>query len=373
MSKKPHKTIPLSLKPEDVPVGELLLDAENPRVKAYGCSGDQKEILKLLWREFAVDEIALSIAANGFFRYEPLFAVPEQNRKIVIEGNRRLAAVQLLRSSELRQYVGATDLPSITHGVRDSLDNLPVIVCSRNQVWQHLGFKHVNGPQAWDADSKAEYIAWVHNQLGVPLRDIARTIGDQHQTVERLYRARMILEQAERARQFDRDDRYKRHFSFSHLYTGLGYTGIQKFLGLSDKEGFQKNPIKSNRLPQLGELMRWMYGSKSLKQEPVVQSQNPDLRYLDEVLQHKDGIVALRRNLPLSVALDIARGDERLFREALQGGKQSLQKAIGTLLTGYKGEPDLLRTAEDIQQLGAKLVEEMRTVHDRPQSQRSRR
>jgi hypothetical protein len=345
----------------------LLLDAHNPRFYGVDGSSDQQSMLRTLWREFSVDEIAMSIAANGFFPYEPLFAARESGGYVVVEGNRRLAAVKLLRHPELRKLVGATELPKLPARAVKELAELPVIVTSREHVWQYVGFKHVNGPQPWQSSSKAEYIAWVHNELGVPLQDIAHRIGDQHATVKRLYRGLMVLQQAEAV--FDPEDRAKSHFSFSHLYTGLDYPGIRKFIGLTEARDFTPKPIMRPKVPALGELCVWLYGSKSRRVAPLVQSQNPDLRKLDEVLQSRDGTAALRDGLGLNVSLDISRGDERLFREELVGARQKLQEARGKLLTGYKGEPDLLQSAEQIAELAESMVAEMQRIK---RQQRSR-
>src|ERR1041385_7585484 len=99
-----------------IDVDDLLLDPENPRLAEKAVDGrSQDEITRILWREMAVDEIALSIAANGYNQYEPLFAIEAGKDKwCVIEGNRRLAAVKLLRDPNLRAKVGATDLPKIS-------------------------------------------------------------------------------------------------------------------------------------------------------------------------------------------------------------------------------------------------------------------
>lgn len=341
---------------------DLYFDSQNPRLVEGRASEDEQEILNILWREFAVDEIALSIAANGYFPYETLIVTEESGRYVVIEGNRRLAAVRLLRNEDLRKKVGATDLPSITDEAKEELGKLPAIICKREDIWQHVGFKHVNGPQEWTSYSKACYIAKVHNEFGIRLDDIARNIGDRHSTVQRLYRAWMVLEQAEKAGHFSREDRYRKHFSFSHLYTGLDYLGIQNFLGISKENEFdKKTPIPRRNLKHLGELCLWLYGSKSKNVKPLIRSQNPDLRILDEVLTSKNAIAALRTEMPLAVARDIGKGDELLFREALVAGKQSLQEARGTLLTGYKGESDLLKTAEEIAVLADDIFNEMAT------------
>ncbi len=355
-------TAQLALPPATLePVDSLLLDLRNPRLDMADVSieASQEEILKVLWREMAVDEIALSIAANGFFTYEPLFVAEDKGRLVVIEGNRRLAAVQLLRDAELRKKVGATDLPALSAEIRRQTDRLPVIRCTREGVWQFLGFKHVNGPQSWESYSKARYIAWVRNELGVPLSDIARQIGDAHSTVVRLYNGLMTLQQAEARKVYDSDDRTRRHLNFSHLYTGLKYPGIQSFLGIT-QESFEKpHPVPARRLRNLGELCVWLFGSKSKNQQPIVQSQNPDLRILDEVLQTERGVDALRQGLPLRVSQEIAQGDERIFREALVAGKQALQKARGTLLTGFGGRADLLSMGKEIKLLAEDIYDEM--------------
>lgn len=350
------------LKPQDIDVDTLVLDAKNPRLVGADLTetASQDDVLLCLWREMAVEEIALSIAANGFFRHEPIYVAEESGKLVVIEGNRRLAAVQLLRDSSLRRKVGATDLPEISRADRDKLAKLPCIKCTREQIWQFIGFKHVNGPQNWGAYSKAQYIAWVHNTFAVQLDEIARDIGDEHATVRRHYAGLMVVEQAESAGLFDRDDRAKKHFSFSHLYVGLTYPGIRKFLGISDRAMGERRPVPQSHLADLGDLCVWLFGSKSKDREPVVQSQNPDLKKLDDVLKSKRGTIALRQGLPLDVSLDIGRGDERVFREAIIAAKQALQKARGTVLTGFSGETDLLKAAREIKELADSIVDEMK-------------
>lgn len=337
----------------------LYLDDKNPRMAGASEGQSQDAILEYLWREMAVAEIALSIRQNGFFQHEPLFAAREGGKLIVIEGNRRLAAVKLLCDAKLREKVKATDLPGISEALRAQLKNLPVIVCERDSIWQYVGFKHINGPQPWESYSKAMYISWVHNELKQSLQSIANCIGDTHSTVARLYSAWQVLEQAEDEKVWHRDNRARKHFAFSHLYTGLGYPGIQKFLGMK-KGGTEKRPVPHHKLKNLGQLCGWLYGNKEEGREPLIHSQNPDLRELDETLLSPNGIAALQKGLPLTTSLNISRGDERLFRESLVLAKQALEDARAKILTGYKGEADLLTTGEAIFLLASKVVEELR-------------
>jgi len=348
---------------EQVATDDLLLDPHNPRLTDYGLDekASQDEIIRVLWANMAVDELTLSIAENGFYQHEALYATKEGGKQYVIEGNRRLAAVKLLRNEELRNRLKISGVPDISAVAKRKLDTLPVLFCKRKEVWAYLGFKHINGPQAWDSYPKAHYVAWVHNDLDVSLAEIARRIGDKHSTVERLYDALMVLEQAEATGVFNRDDRYREHFSFSHLTTGLGYTGIQSFLGLpkGDRTIGKRRPVPKDHERQLGEFLVWLYGSKSKAISPIVQSQNPDLRRLDEVLKNKKAIAALQKGLTLSVSLEISKGDERVFRESIVEAKQNLQKARGTVLTGYEGNEDLYQTGTEIVELAQKLLADM--------------
>ena len=346
---------------ERIPVEDLDFDPQNPRLVEYfeGEKPSQDDLLRVLWEQMAVDEIAMSIAASGYFDYEPLFVSKERGRFLVIEGNRRLAAVKLLLNDDLREKLRATDLPAISPALARSLASLPVIPTNRKAAWRYLGFKHVNGPAKWDSYAKAQYIGQVHRQFGVPLEDIARQIGDKHRTVQRLYRASMVIDQAEQAKVFRREDRYKSHFSFSHLYTGLDYEGIANFISLRDESAESDEPVPKSKMKELGELCRWLYGDKSLDVAPQIESQNPHLRYLDEVLRSTEATGSLRAGLPLTVALEVSYGDDRVFHSALIQAKEALQKARGTLSTGFNGEEDLMRLANAIADLASDLADEM--------------
>ena len=340
------------------PTDQLCFDRRNPRLFLDG-ELNEFELVERLWKEFAVDELALSIASNGYFEHEPLFVATEDDEYVVVEGNRRLAAVRLLVDGSLRVKVGATDLPKITAARRKALATLPVIQCDRQDVWQYVGFKHVNGPQPWQSYAKAQYVAWVHNELGEELDEIARQIGDRHATVHRLYRGLMVLRQAEESGRFDLDDRWNKHFSFSHLYTGLDYQNIRELLGIYKTDSFRPNPVPKDKLEELGDLCMWLYGQKSTDTRPLVQSQNPDLQKLVSAIGSDAGLTALRRGLPLHVVIDISTGDEQLFKADLLEARRRLQEARGKQLTGDAGEGGTLRVANEILELAERLVADM--------------
>lgn len=58
-------------RPAKISTDDLYLDAQNPRIDVAR-DANQSDILKYLWTNSALDELALSITNNGYFPQEPL-------------------------------------------------------------------------------------------------------------------------------------------------------------------------------------------------------------------------------------------------------------------------------------------------------------
>ena len=328
---------------------DLYLDPANPRLADEGLSiGEQEDIVRWLWRNKSVNELVDSILANGFWEHEELFATEEEGRLVVVEGNRRLVAVKILSDPDLRERLGITLTEHPSEEVLESIQQLPVIRATRRELWGFVGFKHVNGPQAWDSIAKAEYVFRVRRDFGLSLAEIASGIGDRHETVARLYRGYVVLRQAQDHLDFDTTDTQHRRFPFSHLWTALGYLSIRKYLGV-DREALEnEDPIPEGRLPKLKYLMQWLFGSQSQNIEATVRRQNPDLRHLAQALEVQKGIDLLEGGNSLSVALDASLGDAHLFRAALTRAEASARESMRFVSTGFKGEEDLVETGNSL-------------------------
>ena len=305
-----------------------------------------------------VQELVQSIVASGYFEHEPLIVAKENGKSVVIEGNRRLAAVKILLDRNLANELGC-DIRVKTKSALEALRQLPVEISTRKDAWRYLGFKHINGPAKWSSYAKAQYIADVHSKYSISLADIANQIGDRHKTVQRMYRGLMVIEQAEKEGVFHRDDRFNTRFAFSHLYTGLDYEGIFNFLSLKSAADESNRPVPRKALANLGELCVWLYGSKKSQTPPLIQSQNPDLRRLDSALKNKESLAALRSQVPLVKALEIGRDPEAVLEDALLEAKRALQQASGYVTTGYKDSKALLQIASDVSELANDVFDRM--------------
>lgn len=345
-----------SANPIPLEIDKLTFDRENPRLsEVEGLDLDDDDAIgKALWKLLAADEIVMSITSAGyFFPHEPLMV--EKNKDgtyTVIEGNRRLLAARAIVDEAFRKKIGATQFEAfanVTPTLRNGLKKLPCIISKRKDLWQFVGFKHVNGPKPWGSFSKAEFIASVHEKYGIGLRDIAQQIGDRHTTVQRLYRGWCVLRQAEEWNVFNRENRYQKRFAFSHLYTGIEYPNLAKFIGLKQSDDYDnRKPVVAARKEEVGEVCLWLYGRKepSPSIRPLIVSQNPDLRDLETALGKPAGVNALRAGLGLAVARNASLGDKRLLDDAMASAISALKDATAVYPTGAKGTLDEIESAE---------------------------
>ncbi len=254
-SPSPPGSVPLE-KVTQVPVDCLDLDTRNPRLTDMGIGASDEVIITHLYRVEDLSELLQSIAANGYMDIEPFIVCEENGRLTVLEGNRRLAAVRLLRDDELSSKIlSATktriQVPEITQRCRDTLEKISVYrVRNREDADAFIGFKHINGAARWSSYAKAKFSARWHRTSNLSLSEIANQIGDRHTTIKRMVHAIHVLEQAEKKSLFDIEDRWNPRFSFSHLYTALSRPDYRNFLGLDLQWANyepQPDPISKNR------------------------------------------------------------------------------------------------------------------------------
>ena len=87
---------------QDISINNLRFDPFNPRLPRIYQQLDDREIIEWMLQDASLIDLFSSIANNGYFGGEPIVVVKsEDNDYIVVEGNRRLAAVKLLNTPQL--------------------------------------------------------------------------------------------------------------------------------------------------------------------------------------------------------------------------------------------------------------------------------
>lgn len=350
-----------------VPTEYLEFDPENPRLAEDGIKNPTESQIILALADMAdLSEVVQSIATNGYFDIEPLIGQRVGNKWRILEGNRRLAAIRILQNPSLAKGTGVA-VPEISSENAKTLKAVSVYaVTSKEQAREYIGFKHINGPHKWEALAKARFAAdWYKKEKnhGVTIDQIARHLGDGHDTVARLVNGMFVLDQAKDAKLFEISDRYPgKRFAFSHLYTALTRPGYREFLGLPDEwrlDDPTPNPVPKNRLENLKQVLVWLYGSKSDDIKPVITSQNPDIKNLAAVLWNPRArtLMQLRNNLAEAHASIEPKGAR--FEGALVNAKQEAETALSQI-TGYDAEDStLLEIGKDLSETSKQIYATM--------------
>jgi hypothetical protein len=140
----------------------LHLDTKNPRLGREHSSRAPREIIQYLFEHDNAMEVAESIATRGYFPNEPLLAVQEDGRLIVVEGNRRLAALKALREPALLEGKYERQVERLARQIvdRNLIARIPVTIApSRRDTDRQIAGRHKGTPvRAWRAENRASFI-----------------------------------------------------------------------------------------------------------------------------------------------------------------------------------------------------------------------
>ena len=336
-----------------VAVSDLCFDRENPRMPDALLENEDEAVRHLI-DDFDVEELVQSILASGWIDYEPLIVQRQTN--IVFEGNRRLAALRLITDTALRRRIGYS-LPNID-GARTPPNHVRVrYVADRTEARRFIAFKHINGPYKWDAFAKAKYaVEWLAKGENIDV--VSRMLGDNHNTIRRFVMGYNVLEQAQRAG-FDLEDRTKKRFAFSHLYTAVSRPAVRSFLDIKDdEEGVPAEPVPTQKEDNLLQLMSWLYGQEKKKEPALVVSQNPNLNQLVRVIENRDGLTSLIKYRRLDQAFEAVEPPTGRFKEALVAANRQCETALA-LSSYFDGDETQLAMVKNLATTVRNLRESM--------------
>jgi hypothetical protein len=199
----------------------LLFDPENPRFGGALEGKSQPEIQKAIFgAPYYASELVDSFLENGFIEYEPLVVRRQGDKYVVVEGNRRLAAVNEIRAN-----------PDKYRDRRVDLDKVPAIVfpdqaddeLQQSQMRIYLGVHHMLGFREWPPLAKAQFLERESLRVG-SLERIIKEVRVTKQQARRFLLPYRLLKEA-RMRLPENED-------FWVLAEALGRTGVKKFLQL---------------------------------------------------------------------------------------------------------------------------------------------
>ncbi len=326
-------------------VSDLHLDPKNPRLAEIIHTGTQASIQKVMEKEFDLQPIRDSLYRNAFFYEEPLVAVYEPLPEfgatpvlVVVEGNRRLAALKSILENH-------AEYPN--ESARKRLQNIPVVVrTNREETLPFVGFRHVTGIKEWDAPAKAQY---AHRLVtaGYTVDRIAQLIGDKTRQVDRWIRTQSLVLRANKLG-ITQEDAAK-VFHFSYLLTATDAPATQKWLKLHQDPA--KSLVKGVDDDKLKKLWAWLYGSKQREVSPVV-PESRQIHKLNRVLAVPEAIKELEKTGNLDRALAYTQSREEYVANVLAEVRTMLQDMHTTVyldgpLVDSKKSHELVASAKE--------------------------
>jgi hypothetical protein len=316
------------------PLDQLFLDPLNPRLgRAHtGAEVTQERVMELM-RDWTLDELAISFLENGYWPQEAVLAVEEElygeRRLVVVEGNRRLAALRYL-SQAVNGHPASRKWEEIAAGAAppaNLFERIPYLrVDSRQEVEAFLGFRHVTGIKEWKPAEKAEYIAKLIENSHMTYEQVRRKIGSKTPTVRQNYISYRLFLQMEDREDISLEEVEKK---FSVLYLSLRTAGVQQFLQIDIRAepDAARFPVPEERLEQLARFALWLFGND---ETPPLFTDSRLVDKFGEILESNEAVEYLestdRPNF--EVAVRKAGGDEPELTRLINNAANNVQLTL---------------------------------------------
>jgi hypothetical protein len=342
----------LGREPVRVAVGQLLLDAENPRLPESVQGEPQSEILLHLQQTAVLDEIARSMVENGYFEHEPMLVMAAEDGEgwIVLEGNRRLAALIILlqlppsEEADVRFDLGFDPEPD---GWRERLQEVPCFeVADRSEVRRYTGYRHIGGIKAWSAQAKARYLFEEANAAEAqgeenPFLHVARRVGSNSQGVRNAIFAYVVLIRARE--DYGVETGHVMEKRFGVWQRALNSNDLREFIGIHWPRRFEEvEPALAELEPQrIEEVLRDLTPQNG---SPPLVADSRDVTVYGQALQNEMAYNAMRRYSNLEIARQIV--EEAALPTRIRKATASIE-AISDQVTRSETVADEVVTAAD--------------------------
>lgn len=354
--------MPVSQELEFAKIDDLYLDPVNPRLGRHyaGRSVKQEEVLRLM-ETWKLDELAVSFLESGqFWTQEAVICVREElygkQRLVVVEGNRRLAALMCLRDTleGRRQDRKWKDLIQGKQPPKNLFSKIPYLLASdRKSIEAYSGFHHVKGIKEWHPSQKAEFMARLVNE-GHSFQTVARRVGVQTTTVRHNFVSHQLKLQIEALHSVSPDVLEN---GFCMMFHALRCQAVQEFLGIQVMR-FPirlRQPIPKKKLKALKSFAHWIFGDAA---RPPLLTDSRRIADLDRILQSREAVAYLQSEVfpNMDIALRIALGDDREIVESVENAARYLELALTHVERCQKSkrlEAALGRLADGVGQLRA--------------------
>ena len=225
-----------------VNIDDIYLDTKNPRFfgeKDFSLFDEdnifdlknQEIIRQYIVRKYGAMEIIESVLEVGFIPVDLVVLEQVDDKFVVIEGNRRVAALKTIIGNVKRKEIELEEekLKSISN-----FEALKIVNNKKNndlKKWILQGIRHVSGVRGWGPYQQSMLINELYYSHSMTFKDIGKTIGIHYNRVSTMLRAYQALQQMKD------DEKYKLKMDvslFSYFEQAYIKKQIRDWLGWDD-------------------------------------------------------------------------------------------------------------------------------------------
>ncbi len=220
----------------EISLDDLVFDLESSRFIER--IRTQEAMLELLLETGVLQELMLSIGHQGYYPNRPLQTVStEDGRYMVVDGNRRLAALKLLRDPDL------CERNSVDQIAKNAIHTPFVIPCvvssSRSFIVQSFAIDHTGGLIPWDMRAKACYFSEAKADDSVT--GIAMSTGLRKAYINRLIDVYAIFQRVVDADFYGIEGLNEISFSFATFADILSYDNVFNYIAVEGDWGLESS------------------------------------------------------------------------------------------------------------------------------------
>ncbi|PLX01104.1 MAG: hypothetical protein C0594_14375 [Marinilabiliales bacterium] len=215
----------------------LRLDIKNPRVRFTGNALNQTQIMQFLIENEKVYDLAKKISEEGYFVGEEPIICIEGNKKIVLEGNRRTAALKLLK--EPKKYLTAAKANTL---IKNCIENgfqvdrkLKCWIAPNRLMANPIIYERHNGYtlHKWKTGNQYSFVAEMYYEDGLSIEDICDVLNETRARVVRPLKAyNLFYEGKEILASCDNIILEVGDFEFTNLERLYTYEDARKIIGV---------------------------------------------------------------------------------------------------------------------------------------------
>ncbi|MEG5596407.1 hypothetical protein UXP36_18755 [Enterobacter hormaechei] len=325
---------------EPIQTSALSFDPENPRFyRLNDKAGSEGVVISEMLQDESVQELMLSIGEQDYFPGEPLLVVRDGKKNIVVEGNRRLAAVKLLNGEIKPPSKKNKSVQLIRDEATYKPKELPCIVYkTREEVLRYIGYRHITGVKEWDSLSKAKYLKELFvtfyegkkKSKADILKGLSKEIGSKPYYVGMLLTALHLYEVAAEDDFFDLPMTEK-DVDFSYITTALGYSSLTEWLNLEDRKDFDCDEIDEDNLKNL---FAWCFVRD--QQGRTIVGESRRISDLATIVEYPRAIENLLKSSNIDEAFLYTNGQEQALDQAINLAETKLRVVWEMLLSTQK-------------------------------------